>query len=178
MAPIEIGSGVKDLNRWIHWRMSTVKAKWFAGSRPNDLQGQGQMICRVEAKWLLFKTYSFTFNNNTCSRKHFLDFKICIFKLMPFLCLSLAGIWCGSLRPQGVTVHPTLLILQQTCSSLLLHQLHWLPIEFRIKFKVACLTYKTLSILPRSLWSSNIGTDVDLSKISGGTKNLGLKRGH
>jgi len=33
----------------------------------------------------------------------------------------------------------------RTCSSVLLHQLHWLPVEFRIRFKLACLTYKALS---------------------------------
>src|ERR1043165_8967557 len=33
----------------------------------------------------------------------------------------------------------------RTNSSVLLHQLHWLPVEFRIKFKLACLTYKALS---------------------------------
>jgi len=27
-----------------------------------------------------------------------------------------------------------------TCSSVLLHQLHWLPVEFRIRFKLECLT--------------------------------------
>src|SRR5688572_32167675 len=58
-----------------------------------------------------------------------------------------------------------------TCSSVLLHELHWLPVEFRIKFKLACLTYKTLStstptyihalltpyIPPRCLLSSSTG---------------------
>src|SRR5688572_10500037 len=29
-------------------------------------------------------------------------------------------------------------------SLTLLSQLHWLPVQFRIKFKLACLTYKTL----------------------------------
>src|SRR6218665_1173104 len=33
----------------------------------------------------------------------------------------------------------------RTCSSVLLHQLHWLPVESRIRFKLACLTYKALS---------------------------------
>jgi len=33
----------------------------------------------------------------------------------------------------------------RTSSSVLLHQLHWLPVEFRIKFKLACLTYKALN---------------------------------
>ena len=36
-------------------------------------------------------------------------------------------------------------VLLRTCSSVLLHQLHWLPVEFRIRFKLACLTYKALS---------------------------------
>jgi len=26
-----------------------------------------------------------------------------------------------------------------------LKQLHWLPVEWRIKFKIACITYKTIS---------------------------------
>ena len=30
-------------------------------------------------------------------------------------------------------------------SAVLLYELHWLPVEFRIKFKLACLTYKALS---------------------------------
>ena len=33
----------------------------------------------------------------------------------------------------------------RTCSSDLLNQLHWLPVEFRIRFKLACLAYKALS---------------------------------
>src|SRR6218665_2857861 len=33
----------------------------------------------------------------------------------------------------------------RTCSSVLLHKLHWLPVEFKIRFKLACLTYKALS---------------------------------
>src|SRR6218665_2487224 len=36
-------------------------------------------------------------------------------------------------------------VLLRTCSSVLLHQLHWLPVEFRIRFKLACLIYKALS---------------------------------
>jgi len=27
----------------------------------------------------------------------------------------------------------------------LLEQLHWLPIDWRVKFKIACITYKTIS---------------------------------
>jgi len=34
---------------------------------------------------------------------------------------------------------------QSTNSFSLLKQLHWLPIECRIKFKIACITYKTVS---------------------------------
>src|SRR6218665_4120756 len=33
----------------------------------------------------------------------------------------------------------------RTCSSVLLHPLNWFPVEFRIRFKLACLTYKALS---------------------------------
>jgi len=33
----------------------------------------------------------------------------------------------------------------RTCSSVLLHQLYWLPVEFRIKFRLTCLTYKALN---------------------------------
>src|SRR6218665_329254 len=33
----------------------------------------------------------------------------------------------------------------RTCSSVLLHQLHWFPVEFRIRFKLACLTNKALN---------------------------------
>jgi len=57
----------------------------------------------------------------------------------------------------------------------LLGQLHWLPVEFRIRFKLACLTYKTLTtntptylkplvspyIPPRSLRSSAMGLLVE-----------------
>src|SRR6218665_471705 len=35
------------------------------------------------------------------------------------------------------------------CTTVLhVHQLHWLPVEFRIRFKLACLTYKALSTSP------------------------------
>jgi len=34
---------------------------------------------------------------------------------------------------------------RSTNSSNLLEQLHWLPIEWCIKFKIACITYKTVS---------------------------------
>jgi len=33
-------------------------------------------------------------------------------------------------------------------SAGLLKQLHWLPVEWRIKFKIACITYKTIYLLP------------------------------
>src|SRR5688572_26075088 len=33
----------------------------------------------------------------------------------------------------------------ESSSSVLLHQLHWLPVQFRKTFKLACLTYKALS---------------------------------
>ena len=60
-------------------------------------------------------------------------------------------------------------------SLTLLGQLHWLPVEFRIRFKLACLTYKTLTtstpaylqpllspyIPPRSLRSSGMGLLVE-----------------
>ena len=37
----------------------------------------------------------------------------------------------------------------------LLKQLHWLPVEWRIKFKIACITYKTISTTqPACLYSS------------------------
>ena len=34
---------------------------------------------------------------------------------------------------------------KKTNSAGLLKQLHWLPIEWRIKLKIACITYKTIS---------------------------------
>jgi len=34
---------------------------------------------------------------------------------------------------------------RSTNSSNILEQLHWLPIEWCIKFKIACITYKTVS---------------------------------
>ena len=49
---------------------------------------------------------------------------------------------------KGCNAFKTRLILRvplRTCSSVLLHELHWLLVEFRIKFKLACLTYKALS---------------------------------
>src|SRR6218665_3365155 len=48
-------------------------------------------------------------------------------------------------RVQNSLAHVVLCVPLRTCSSVLLHQLHWLPVEFRIRFKLACLTYKSLS---------------------------------
>src|ERR1043165_3049726 len=44
----------------------------------------------------------------------------------------------------------------RTSSSVLLHQLHWLPVDFRIKFKLACLTYKALNTRTDSLHPSSL----------------------
>ena len=38
-------------------------------------------------------------------------------------------------------------IWRSTISSDILEQLHWLPIEWRIKFKISCITYKTVSTI-------------------------------
>jgi len=44
---------------------------------------------------------------------------------------------------------------RSTNSVGLLKQLHWLPVEWRIKFKIACITYKTISTTqPVYLYSS------------------------
>ena len=44
---------------------------------------------------------------------------------------------------------------RSTNSVGLLKQLHWLPAEWRIKFKIACITYKTISTTqPAYLYSS------------------------
>src|SRR6218665_2196249 len=50
-------------------------------------------------------------------------------------------------RVQNSLAHVVLCVPKRTCSSVLLHvhQLHWIPVEFRIRFKLACLTFKTLS---------------------------------
>src|SRR6218665_211633 len=48
-------------------------------------------------------------------------------------------------RVQNTLARVVLCVPLRTCSSVLLHQLHWLPVEFRIRFKLACLTYKALS---------------------------------
>jgi len=44
---------------------------------------------------------------------------------------------------------------RSTNSVGLLKQLYWLPVEWRIKFKIACITYKTISTTkPAYLYSS------------------------
>src|SRR6218665_900320 len=48
-------------------------------------------------------------------------------------------------RIQNSLARVVLSVPLRTCSSVLLHQLHWLPVEFRIRFKLACLAYKALS---------------------------------
>src|SRR6218665_2854044 len=48
-------------------------------------------------------------------------------------------------RIQNSLARVVLSVPLRTCSSVLLHQLHWLPVEFRIRFKLACLSYKALS---------------------------------
>src|SRR5688572_16700919 len=48
-------------------------------------------------------------------------------------------------RIQNSSARVVMRVPLRTCSSVLLHELHWLPVEFRIKFKLACLTYKALS---------------------------------
>ena len=48
-------------------------------------------------------------------------------------------------RIQNALARVVLCVPLRTCSSVLLHQLHCLPVEFRIGFKLACLTYKALS---------------------------------
>ena len=48
-------------------------------------------------------------------------------------------------RIQNSLARVVLRVPLRTSSSVLLHQLHWLPVAFRIKFKLACLTYKALS---------------------------------
>jgi len=44
---------------------------------------------------------------------------------------------------------------RRSTNSVGLHkQLHWLPVEWRIKFKIACITYKTISTTqPAYLWN-------------------------
>jgi len=42
-------------------------------------------------------------------------------------------------RIQNSLARVVLCVPVRTCSSVLLHQLHWLPVEFRIRFKLACL---------------------------------------
>src|SRR6218665_2010713 len=41
-------------------------------------------------------------------------------------------------RIQNSLARVVLCVPLRTCSSVLLHQLHWLPVEFRIRFKLAC----------------------------------------
>src|SRR6218665_1196123 len=48
-------------------------------------------------------------------------------------------------RIQNSLARVVLCVPLRTYSSVLLHQLHWLPVEFRIGFKLACMTYKPLS---------------------------------
>src|SRR6218665_2314444 len=48
-------------------------------------------------------------------------------------------------RVQNSLARVVLCVPLRTCSSVLLNQLHWLPVEFRIRFKLACLTYKAIS---------------------------------
>src|SRR6218665_3994564 len=48
-------------------------------------------------------------------------------------------------RIQNSLARVVLCVPLRTCSSVLLHHLHWLPVEFRIRFKLACLAYKALS---------------------------------
>lgn len=85
----------------------------------------------------------------------------CSLVLSPVVLIVLIR-FCGSLRPSvpQAAMHPTLLALVVlrfpllTSSSVLLHLLHWLHVEFRIKFKLACLAYKILSTsTPPYLWS-------------------------
>ena len=48
-------------------------------------------------------------------------------------------------RIQNSLARVVLCVPLRTCSSVLLHQLHWLPVEFRIRFKLSCWTYKALN---------------------------------
>src|SRR6218665_2023295 len=48
-------------------------------------------------------------------------------------------------RIQNSLARVVLCVPLRTCSSVLLHQLHCLPVEFRIRFKLTCLAYKALS---------------------------------
>src|ERR1043165_5929990 len=48
-------------------------------------------------------------------------------------------------RIQNSLARVVLRVPLRTSSSVLLHQLHWLPVDFRIKFKLACLTYEALN---------------------------------
>ena len=78
-------------------------------------------------------------------------------------------------RIQNALARVVLRAPSRSNSLTLLSQLHWLPVKFRIKFKLACLTYKTLTtstpnylqplvspyIPPRSLRSSVKGLLVE-----------------
>src|SRR6218665_2386571 len=48
-------------------------------------------------------------------------------------------------RIQNSLARVVLCVPLRTCSSVLLHQLHWLPAEFRMRLKLAYLTYTALS---------------------------------
>src|SRR6218665_4200527 len=48
-------------------------------------------------------------------------------------------------RIQNALARVVLCVPIRTCSSVLLHQLHFLPVEIRIRFKLACLTYKAFN---------------------------------
>src|SRR6218665_3536128 len=53
-------------------------------------------------------------------------------------------------RIQNSLARVVLCVPLRMCSSDLLHQLHWLPVEFRIRFKLARLAYKALSTSKRT----------------------------
>src|SRR6218665_717004 len=62
------------------------------------------------------------------------------------LCVGVSDLEIKRLqRVQNSLARVVLCVPKRTCSSVLLHQLHWLPVEFKIRFKLACLTYKALS---------------------------------
>ena len=48
-------------------------------------------------------------------------------------------------RIQNSLARVVLRVPLRSSSSIILHELHWLPVNFRIKFKLACLTYKALN---------------------------------
>ena len=62
---------------------------------------------------------------------------LCSFVIVVYSCCSFRNeIW-------RLPRHWELLLQRLMC--VLLKQLHWLPIEWRIKLKIACITYKTVS---------------------------------